>query len=255
MTLYYERHGHGPDVVLIHGWAQHGGLWTDVARALSAACRVTVPDLPGHGHSRDFLPREFTADILAEEVRRVVPGPAIWVGWSLGGFVALAAAEHYPETVAKLVLVGGTPKYVQSPDWPHAMSLPVLEQFSRDLERDYVATLERFLSLQMAAGEDRAVLRRLRDEMFRHGEPTAVALHEGLRLLREEDRRAALPGIAVPALVVHGARDRITPVGAARFLAATLPHARLELVPGAGHAPFLSHTKFFLEKLEDFINV
>jgi len=106
----------------------------------------------------------------------------------------------------------------------------------------------------MAAGEDRAVLRRLRDEMFRYGEPPTAALHEGLRLLREEDRRAALPGIAVPTLVVHGERDRIAPVGAARFLAAHLPNARLELVPGAGHAPFLSHTAHFLEKLKEFMH-
>jgi len=254
MTLYYEQHGRGPDVVLIHGWAQHSGLWTDVARALSADFRVTVPDLPGHGRSRDFLPREFTADVLAGEVRRVLPGPAIWIGWSLGGFVALAAAQRDPDKVAKLVLVGATPKYVQSPDWPHAMSLAVLEQFAQNLEQDYAATLERFLSLQMAAGEDRAVLRRLRDEMFRYGEPPTAALHEGLRLLREEDRRAALPGIAVPTLVVHGERDRIAPVGAARFLAAHLPNARLELVPGAGHAPFLSHTAHFLEKLKEFMH-
>lgn len=253
MNIHYEQNGHGPDVVLVHGWGLHGGIWSEVARALSAQCRVTVPDLPGHGRSREFRPREFTADSLAAEVRRVVPGPAIWVGWSLGGFVALAAAQRFPQTVAKLVLVGATPKYVQSPDWPHAMSLTVLEQFAQNLEQDYAATLERFLSLQMAAGEDRAVLRRLRDEMFRYGEPPAVALHEGLRLLKEEDRRATLPGIAIPALVIHGERDRITPVAAARFLASSLPQARLELIPGAGHAPFLSHPALFVEQLKGFI--
>jgi pimeloyl-[acyl-carrier protein] methyl ester esterase len=254
MTLYYEQHGQGPDVVLVHGWAQHGGIWTDVARALSADFRVTVPDLPGHGRSRDFLPRALTAEALAEEVRRVLPGPAIWIGWSLGGFVALAAAQRDPQAVTKLVLVGATPKYVQSADWPHAMPLAVLEQFALNLEQDYAATLDRFLSLQMAAGEDRGVLRRLREELFRHGEPPTAALHEGLRLLKEEDRRAALPGIAVPTLVVHGERDRLAPVGAARFLAAQLPNAQLELVPGAGHAPFLSHTSHFLEKLKDFMH-
>jgi len=225
-----------------------------VTRALSADFRVTVPDLPGHGRSRDFLPRAFTAESLAEEVQRVLPGPAIWVGWSLGGFVALAAAQRYPQSVAKLVLVGATPKYVQSADWPHAMSLTVLEQFALNLEQDYAATLDRFLSLQLAAGEDRVVLRRLRDEMFRHGEPPAAALHQGLQLLKQEDRRAALPGIVAPALVVHGERDRIVPVGAARFLAAQLPRAQLELVPGAGHAPFLSHASHFLQKLRAFLH-
>lgn len=254
MTIYYEQHGHGPDVILVHGWGMHGGVWSDVTHELSTHCRVTVPDLPGHGRSRAVPPREFTAETLAGEVQQVLSGPAIWVGWSLGGFVALAAAQRFPRSVTKLVLVGATPKYARSADWPHAMSPEVLQQFALNLERDYVATLTRFLSLQVAAGEDRGVLRRLREEMFRYGEPPPAALHAGLRLLRQEDRRASLPGIAPPALVIHGDRDRFVPVGAARFLAAQLPQARLELVPGAGHAPFLSHPAYFLEKLKSFIH-
>jgi len=253
MTLYYERNGHGPDVVLVHGWGLHGGVWADVARALSKDCRVTVPDLPGHGRSREFRPREYTPEALAEEVRRVLPGPGIWVGWSLGAFVALGAAQQYPQAVTKLVLVGATPKYVQSPDWPHAMSLAVLQQFARNLEQDYVATLTRFLSLQ-TAGEDRAVLRRLREEMFRYGQPPVAALHDGLRLLEREDRRAVLPGVAAPTLLIHGERDRFVPVAAARFMAGHLPQARLEIVRGAGHAPFLSHPALFVEQVQGFLH-
>ena len=252
MNIFYEQSGHGPDVVLVHGWALHGGIWTDVARELAKHHRVTVPDLPGHGRSQQFLPGEFSAETLAEEVQRVLPGPAVWVGWSLGGFVALAAAQQFP-TVAKLVLVGATPKYVQGDGWPHAMPLSVLEQFVRNLEQDYVGTLTRFLSLQVAAGEERGVLRRLREEMFRYGEPSTTALHAGLQLLKEDDRRAALRGIASPTLVLHGERDRFAPAGAARYLAQHLPQARLEMIPGAGHAPFLSHPALFLEKLKDFL--
>lgn len=253
MTIYYEQSGHGPDVVLIHGWGLHGGIWTDVARELVGRYRITVPDLPGHGRSRDFLPREFNAEVLAEEVQRVLPGPAVWAGWSLGGFVALAAAQQF-SGVAKLALVGATPKYVQGDGWTQAMPLSVLEQFARNLEQDYVGTLNRFLSLQISAGEERDVLRRLREEMFRYGEPPTEALHAGLRLLKEDDRRTALRGLALPTLVVHGDRDRIAPPGAARYLAQNLPRARLEIVPGAGHAPFLSHPRHFIQKLKGFID-
>jgi pimeloyl-[acyl-carrier protein] methyl ester esterase len=97
------------------------------------------------------------------------------------------------------------------------------------------------------------VLRRLRDEMFRYGEPVTAALHAGLRLLKEEDRRDVLADIAAPALVVQGERDRLVPMGAARFLVEHLPQARLAPVPGAGHAPFLSHPAVFLEKLGEFM--
>jgi len=253
MKLFYEQSGHGQDMVLIHGWGSHGGVWTEIAEALSADFRVTVPDLPGHGRSRDFAPETFTPEIMAEAIRQQLSGPAVWVGWSMGGLVALAAAQHGPEATTGLVLVNATPKYVQSPDWPHAMPPAVLEQFAQNLEQDYAGTLERFLTLQMAAGEDRDVLRRLRHEMFRYGEPVTPALHAGLRLLQEQDRRGVLGNIAVPALVIQGERDRLVPMAAARFLAEHLPQARLAPVPGAGHAPFLSHPDAFLERLEDFL--
>ena len=253
MTIYYEQSGHGPDVVLVHGWGSHGGVWTDIARELVKEFRVTVPDLPGHGRTRDFAPHAFTPEDMAEQIRRVLHGPAIWVGWSMGGLVTLGAAQNLAHAVAEIVLVNATPKYVQSPDWPHAMPPMVLEQFAQNLAQDYVGTLERFLTLQTAAGEDREVLRRLRHEMFRYGEPVTAALHAGLRLLKEEDRRDVLGGIETPALVIQGERDRLVPMGAARFLAQHLPRARLAPVPGAGHAPFLSHPAVFLHKLKDFI--
>lgn len=254
MTLFYEQHGHGPEVVLVHGWALHGGVWVDVVRELSKDFRVTVVDLPGHGRSREWLPQEFSPASLAGAVQRVLAGPAAWVGWSLGALVALAAAQQNPQAVKKLALVGATPKFIRSDDWPRAMEPALLDQFARDLEHDYATTLRRFLSLQVAVQEDRLVLRRLRDELFRYGEPATAALRAGLRLLKEADCRATLPTIHAPALVIHGKLDRLVPVGAARYLAEHLPQARLEIVAGSGHAPFLSHPAVFLEKLKDFLH-
>jgi pimeloyl-[acyl-carrier protein] methyl ester esterase len=251
MKMFSEQSGHGLDVVLIHGWGSHGGVWTEIARELAQDFRVTVPDLPGHGRSRDFASEAFTPEAMAEQIRQRLSGPAIWVGWSMGGLVALAAAQQLARAVSGLVLVNATPKYVQSPDWPHAMPPAVLDQFAQNLEQDYAGTIERFLTLQ-TAGDNRAVLRRLR-ETFRHGEPVTAALRAGLRLLMDQDRRAVLPGIATPALVIQGERDRLVPMGAARFLAEHLPRARLAPVPGAGHAPFLSHPAAFLETLKSFI--
>lgn len=252
MEIYYEQSGHGPDVVLIHGWGSHGGVWTEIARELAQDFRVTVPDLPGHGRSRDFAPDAFTPEIMMGQIQGLLSGPATWVGWSMGGLVALAAAQQAPEAVPRLVLVNATPKYVQSPDWPHAMPPSVLEQFGQNLEQDYAGTIERFLTLQ-TAGDDRAVLRRLR-EIFRHGEPVTAALRAGLRLLMDQDRREVLGDIDVPALVIQGERDRLVPMGAARFLAEHLPQARLAPVAGAGHAPFLSHPAAFLEELKGFMD-
>jgi len=255
MTLYHEQQGQGPAVVLVHGWGSHGGIWRDVAHTLSHNYSVTVPDLPGHGRSRNIRLPEYTPENLVDSIRTATAGaPSIWVGWSLGGLLALVAAARYPQEVTRLVLVGATPKYVQAPDWREAMSPTVLDQFTRNLAQDYPGTLERFLTLQMAAGEDRNVLRRLREEMFRYGEAPVDTLLQGLELLKNEDRRAQVSGITSPTLILHGDRDRFVPLKAAQYLAAHIPNARLDVFAGSGHAPFLSHPEQFVQKLKDFIH-
>jgi pimeloyl-[acyl-carrier protein] methyl ester esterase len=254
MTLYYDVHGQGPNVVLLHGWGLHGGVWGEVTNALSGHSRVMVPDFPGHGRSREFVPHAYTLEVFAEEVKRILPGPAVWVGWSLGALVTLSAALHFPDSVTKIVLVGATPKFARTADWPYATRSEVLNQFAHDLEHDYIPTLTRFLSLQVSTEDDRAVVRRLREELFRYGEPPAAALRAGLRLLMEADHRSAISAIDVPTLIIHGERDQLVPVGAARFVATQVKQARLEIIPRAGHAPFLTHQSLFVDKLKDFIH-
>ena len=239
--LWHERQGSGPDLVLVHGWGLHGGIWGDLPARLAQHFRVTTLDLPGHGRSRT-AGESLSLAAFTDRVAELCPAPAIWLGWSLGGLIALNAALRHPHKVARLVLVGTTPRFVQAPDWPHAMSKEVFADFARGLTQDYRATLLRFLSLQVGGNEStRTLLKRLRAEMFAHGEPQAEALAAGLAILEQTDLRARLAEIRVPALVVHGSHDRLAPPAAGEYLAAQLPQARWLQLEGAGHAPFLSH--------------
>lgn len=264
MAMYVETLGQGRDIVLVHGWGLHGGVWRELAGRLAASFRVLLPDLPGHGRS-PAANGDFTlADVVAE-LQGHMTAPAVWVGWSLGALVALTAARHFPQRVSRLVLIGATPKFVQAPDWPCAMPPQTLAQFARDLEGDYRATLVRFLSLQMgsgdvqgctsaaSAGSARAAVRHLRAMLMEHGEPEPAALRSGLQWLANTDLRADLPAITAPALVLHGQHDRLVPPAAAEFLARQLPAARLALIPSAGHAPFLSHPDATWSALTEFL--
>jgi pimeloyl-[acyl-carrier protein] methyl ester esterase len=239
--LWHERQGSGPDLVLVHGWGMHGGIWGDLPAQLARYFRVTILDLPGHGRSREESGDRSLAG-FTECVAELCPKPAIWFGWSLGGLIAQHAALHHPQQVAQLVLVGATPKFVQAPDWPHAMPVDVFADFARNLTQDYRATLLRFLSLQAGGSESaRALLKQLRADMFAHGEPQPAALEAGLAILEHTDLRARLAEIRVPALVVPGSHDRLAPPAAGAYLAARLSHAHWLRIEGAGHAPFLSH--------------
>ena len=252
MKLYYEQHGLGPDVILLHGWGLHSGVWDRLVSWLAADFRVTVIDLPGHGRSQDSA--EYSLKNLVELIVPMLMGPAVWIGWSLGALIALRAAQSRLPAVRKMVLVAATPKFVQSPDWHCAMAAPVLQQLAQDLAEDHHAALRRFLSLQLGAKQQsRALLRELRGLLLLHGEPQPAALQAGLNILSNTDLRAGLPSIQVPVQLVHGGCDKLVPLAAAQYLAAQLPHARLAVLPAAGHAPFLSHARDFTEVLLPFL--
>lgn len=253
MTLHVDTAGSGPDVVLLHGWGMHGGVWDELAGALATRYRVHVVDLPGHGASP--AGNRYTLETLVGEIASRAPPRCAVCGWSLGGQVALSWARRDPVQVARLALVATTPCFVQRADWPHAVERSVLEQFSRELAADYAAALSRFLALQ-ALGDTKAqhVAGRLRARLSARARGDAAALLAGLRILLEEDMRGELAAIVQPALVVHGERDALTPLAAGEYLSRHLPHGRLAIVEGAGHAPFVSDPLRVSALLADFFD-
>lgn len=257
MSLHVEVTGRGEPLVLLHGWGMHGGIWAEVAKELAQHFKVHVVDLPGHGYSEKDNAGSpvFILDSVVNELAARLTDSVGLLGWSLGGMVAQRWAAHKPEQVQKLVLVASTPCFANRADWTCGMPSETLEMFSAELERDYAATLRRFLALQVRGSEgERELLAVLRERLFSRGEPDLDALRGGLEILRSADLRALLPQIGQPALVIAGERDKITPPQASRYLAQMLPDARLIEVKGAAHAPFLSHPQVFVEHLKSFLH-
>jgi pimeloyl-[acyl-carrier protein] methyl ester esterase len=236
-------------LVYLHGWGLHGGIWTETAAQMPGL----TPDLPGYGEVPSTTP--YRAEALADAVAETLPDGAALCGWSLGGMVALALAARHPRKVARLVLVATNPAFLSRPDWQHGLAPEVLDEFARALGEDFKATLLRFLSLQARGGDQaRAVIERLRGSVFLRGEPSPAALAAGLDLLRDVDLRDVVGQVRCPVLVVHGAYDMLCPPGAARWLAESLPDARLALHERAAHAPFLSHPDWFLGEVRNFLH-
>lgn len=251
MRVYSERHGSGPELVLVHGWGLNGEVWSPVIKALSENFSVTVIDLPGYARSCD-MPGCNTLESAAEEIVNIMP-PAIWVGLSLGGMIAMTAAARWPEQVVGLVLVSTTPKFVRSGDWEYGMEPLVLEGFFKDLQIGYQQTLSRFLSLQIGVqSPSRQLLRDLRQQIFKYPPPNADVLTTGLDWLQHADIRPLLGKIPQPVLVVHGDRDRLVPQAAARYMTEMLADARLEVVADAGHLPFLVEPAAFVTCCQGF---
>ena len=252
-ALHVAVTGQGPDLVLLHGWGMHGGIWDGVRAQLAQRFRLHVVDLPGYGASAHQEP--YTLAELARAVAQVMPQRAHVGGWSLGGQVAMRLALDFPAQVDKLVLFSTTPCFRQRADWSAALDEATMQEFARSLEQDYAGTLKRFLSLQARSGDDaREVIATLRSSLFARGEPALPSLRSGLAILHDCDLRAEVAGIQQATLLLHGTRDTLTPLAAGEWLAQCLPNSRLQLVEGSAHAPFLSHRQQTLDAMEQFLN-
>ncbi|MGD2113193.1 MAG: pimeloyl-ACP methyl ester esterase BioH [Gammaproteobacteria bacterium] len=242
MSLYTETSGTGPDLVLVHGWGLHGGVWDKLVPLLEPVLRVTCVDLPGHG--RSVWGNQRGLDDLAAAVLSAVPKRAAWLGWSLGSLVAAQAALGAPQRIDRLVLLAGTPCFVRRPDWSPGLLPAVLDTFAGELQRDYRRSLNRFLSLQVRGSEDATgVLRELRTRLLAHGRPEPEALHAGLDILRHTDLRDCYPRIGQPTLLLMGARDTLVPPAAGERAARLLADAQVTTIEGVGHAPFIARPR------------
>ena len=249
--MHIGIHGTGPALVMVHGWAMHAGIFKPLVERLASRHTLYLVDLPGHGLSRDSdLP--LTLDAVATQIATRVP-PARWLGWSLGGLVALHAAQKHPASVQGLVMLCASPRFVKAGDWPEGMPANVFSTFANELGRDYRGTLDRFLMLE-AQGSDhvRTELRMLRDAVFEHGEPDPRVLCEGLSLLENSDLRAGLPTLAMPSLWLSGRRDRLVSPRAMQAAAAMAPQAHYVEIASGGHAPFLTHADEVVAALAAF---
>ena len=254
MNLHIESFGKGPELVMLHGWGMHSGVWSEFAQRLAQHQRVTLIDLPGYGRSTTF-PTPYSLALVAQAVLEHTPPHAHWLGWSLGGLIAQQVAHHAPERVVKLVLLASSPQFLRSAAWPHAMDPAVLAQFATELQRDYRATVLRFLALEVqgsAAARDE--LRALRERVFAHGEPQSAALTGGLNILRDSNLRAQFRALLQPVMVLLGANDRLVPAAAAHDMVRLLPHTVPHVISGAGHAPFLSQPDLCAQRVTEFLN-
>lgn len=250
MKLHVEHMGAGPDLVLLHGWGFHSGIWQSLAEYLRGHFRVTLVDLPGHGRS-DSLPQGDRLDAVAEAVAAVAPSSAFWLGWSLGGLVALQVAINYPERVNKLVLIATIPRFVIASDWLDAVAPEALIGLMSAFKENPTATLKRFVLLQLR-GSERAkeVARMLFDQLT---SSAREGLGAGLTLLKDSDLRANVSAVGCSTLLIMGERDPLVPVSAGRWIMSHLQQGQIGIIPGAGHAPFLSHSDIVWPALEKFL--
>ena len=222
------------ELVLLHGWGSDRGIWRPLLPLLRPWANITLLDLPGCAPGTDGGAAPQLEQVLAA-VLAGAPARAVYVGWSLGGQLALELAAREPDRVAAVAIVCSNPRFLSGGGWP-GMNPAEFARFSAALEADPGAALGRFDALQVTgAAQPRPLLRQLRS--LRRGRP-GRQLAAGLAWLESLDQRALLPTLAQPQLHLLAGCDSLVPPSMARSLEALLadaPRAAVELLPGCSH--------------------
>jgi len=229
----------------------HSGIWGGVVDMLASEYRVNLVDLPGHGVNRN-VPLPDNLDEVAGLILSELP-PAVWIGWSLGGLVALAAALRKPQKVHKTILVAATPCFSKQVDWDLGVSAEARQAFTDGLQNDLEATLDQFCLQCFGAAWVGESLRRLGRSTVSDNLPARHVMHTGLQLLYSNNLLAGLNNCTVPMLFLGGTRDRTIRAESLEQAAAMLPAASSCLIRGASHAPFISHPDQFLDIIHRYL--
>ncbi len=242
MKLHYRKTG--PDartqssIVFLHGAGGSSTLFGNQFQAFRELANCYFLDLPGHGGSLRPI-EEPSIEMYAEEVNHFInylPAPAVLVGHSMGGTVALRVALSNPDLIQYLILAGT------------GCRLAVSEKILTGLETEYEATVEKILRYCFSRSVDPELFARARDEV-RKVDPGIV--RADFRACNVFDCCNRLKEINIPALIICGDNDVMTPPAHSQQLQTSISGARLHVIPGGSHMLMLERPAEFNTIIRD----
>jgi len=252
VALASREVGSGQPLVLLHAFPLSSAMWLAQREGLSATCRVVTPDLRGFGGSPlgdDAPSLDASADDVAALLDRLDLDRVVLGGMSMGGYVAMAFLRRYADRVSGLVLAdtkasGDSPAVRETRE---RIARQVQEDGSTVLADEVLPTLlgaTTTASRPLVSGRVRGLVQA--------APPAAVAWAERAMAARPASYDV-LAQVDVPALVLVGAEDALSPVSDAQAMVDALPQGRLAVLPDAGHLSAVETPETFNDALAAFL--
>jgi pimeloyl-ACP methyl ester carboxylesterase len=246
-NLYYSYHrdnvAENPPVVLIHGAGGMHLYWPPEIRRLSGY-HVYAIDLPGHGKSEICGGQQTIGDYaryLVQWLESIQLRRAVFVGHSMGSAIALVLAIHHPEYVVGLGLIGAGARLRVNPE---------VLNYAADS-----TTFHKAVDLMVSCSFSPTTPLHLIELASRHMEaPRQSVFYGDLLACNRFDVMDHLGEVQQNTLVICGADDQMTPVRYAQYLASSIPKARLNIIPDAGHMVMLEQPRSVADCLLSFLN-
>jgi non-heme chloroperoxidase len=262
IELYYEDHGSGKPVVLIHGYPLSGASWEkQVPALLNAGYRAITYDRRGFGKSSQPTVG-YNYDTFAEDLHKLITHLKLQdftlVGFSMGGGeIARYFGKYRSNGASHAVIIGGVPPFLlKTDDNPEGVDASVFEGIQQAVAADRYAFFTEFF--KNFYNTDLLQGKRVSEEVVRASSNLAACASATASLACvptwHEDFRQDLAHVDVPTLVIHGDNDRIVPIGAAGLRTAKLiKGARLMVVKGGPHCITWTHAEEVTAELLSFL--
>jgi non-heme chloroperoxidase len=262
VDLYYEDHGSGKPVVLIHGYPLSGASWEKQSAVLLAAGhRVITYDRRGFGKSSQPA-TGYNYDTFAEDLHKLVTALELrdftLVGFSMGGGeVARYLGKYGSKGVSKAVFISSVPPFLlKTPDNPEGVDGSVFDGIEKAVVADryafFTGFFKNFYNTDLLLGK--RVSEQAVQSSWNVAAGSSAAASLACVATWHEDFRKDLTHVDVPTLVIHGDADRIVPIGASGTRTAKLiKGARLSVVKDGPHCITWTHAEEVNRELVDFL--
>jgi pimeloyl-ACP methyl ester carboxylesterase len=238
-NLMYRKAGNGPFVLLLHGFGEDGTIFDSILDELKQHAALLIPDLPGSGKSDLLKASPLTIDSLAHAMKAILDqeqvSSCIILGHSMGGYIALAMAELYPQLLRGMGLIHST---------AYADSVERIQKREQAIAFINSKGVDAFLRLSLPG---------LFAQQFRENHPEMIqALVESGQsfsaealisyyhaMIQRPDRTHVLKNIVYPVLLVMGVQDELIPIQDLQFQATLAQQPIVHQIAAAGHMSML----------------
>jgi pimeloyl-ACP methyl ester carboxylesterase len=250
--LFYRDLGVGAPVLLLHGFAEDGAVWDEVADVLTGMCRVLIPDLPGSGLSA--LPETVSMELLAAALKELLDKEGIdkcvFIGHSMGGYIALAFAESYPERVSAFGFFHSTA--YADPDEKKAGRRKSIAFIGEHGAAPYIRQATPTLFAAGTREERPELVERMVRRYSSFSAGSLIAYLEAM--LNRPERLSVLERFPRPILFIIGEQDQVVPMEQS-LKQVSLPRiAQVRILPDAGHMGMLEDAGAGSLIIREFLN-
>ncbi len=252
MSVYKEVHGHGKDIVLIHGWGCDLRHMQPIVDLLSNY-RVTNIDLPGRGKS-DWQANIKTIDDIADIILPYLPEKAIYIPWSFGGLVTLSIASRYPERVERIIGVATTPKFVEANNWPGVPKPGFQAGFNEIKTLGFNDFFTAYYDIEFLGFDPKPAAHQQLIQLLQNTpQQDLEILLKGVYLCDEADYREAFQSLQCSIDLILGGKDSSVPRQLHAAIKQLNPAVKLHVIPKAQHMFFWTHPVEFANKLQTIL--